>query len=724
MNIDIHSLESNLKSHFGFDSFRGTQKDVILNLLSGNDTFVIMPTGAGKSLCYQLPATILEGTALVISPLIALMKNQVDQLNAHGINASFLNSSLTKTTTNEIKKELIAGKIKLLYVAPESLNKEENLELFKKIKISFVAVDEVHCISEWGHDFRPEYRRIKSILAEISQVPIIALTATATLKVQQDIQKNLQMDNATIFKSSFRRDNLFYEVLPKINPKNKLVEFIKQRPKECGIIYCLSRKKVEEIAEFLEVNGIKALPYHAGMENKQRVAHQDAFLNEEAKIIVATIAFGMGIDKPDVRYVIHYDTPKSLEGYYQETGRAGRDGKKSHCIMFYSYSDVLKLEKFFKDKPANERDTHKLLLDEVVSFAETSLCRTKQLLHYFGEHMDDDCGFCDNCKNPKEKYDATELVLSALKICESVKQNFGIKHMVDVILGNSTQAIRTYEHQELDVFGIGKDQNKQIWTSIYRQALLNEFLEKSIEHYGVLMLTEKGKDFIKNQTSLTFFKDNEYPNTIEESVEAFDHHTEDVVNKELLGILKGLRKKVADQKSLPPYVIFQDASLEEMATTFPNTLEDLVHIQGVGLGKANKFGKPFIEIIDKFITENNIEAIHETFIKTAVKKSKNKVFIISQIDKQVPFLDISTALNISYKDLLEEIEHICHSGTKLDINYEVEQEIDEDSEEDIFTYFMEVETDNMEDAINELGEDYTEEEIKLIHIKFISELAN
>ena len=718
------NLEENLKLYFGYDTFRGNQKNIIKNLLSGNDTFVIMPTGAGKSLCYQLPAILLNGTAIIISPLIALMKNQVDQLRSYGINASYLNSSLTKTASNKIKKDTLAGETKLLYVAPESLTKEDNVNFFKQIDISFVAIDEVHCISEWGHDFRPEYRKIKTILAEFGDIPVIALTATATPKVQQDIQKNLQMEDATVFKGSFRRDNLFYEVLPKVSPKKKLVEFINDKKGECGIIYCLSRKKVEEIADFLNVNGIDARPYHAGMENARRIANQDAFLNEDVKIIVATIAFGMGIDKPDVRFVVHFDAPKSLEGYYQETGRAGRDSKPSHCLMFYNYSDILKLEKFNKDKTVSERDNNRILLEEVVSYSETSLCRTKQLLHYFGDHLDDDCGFCDNCKTPKESFDAQDSVNIALNVCLATNEKFPLKYMADIAAGNKTQNIKKYEHDQLEIFGTGKDHPLQYWISIFRQTLLMEFFEKDIEHYGILKLTKKGRDFIKSPQPIKCFKDHEFPNIIEETVETFDHHTGDTSNKELLGLLKQLRKEISIKKELPPYVLFQDSSLEEMATTFPRTIEDLTHIQGVGMGKAKKFGQPFLEVISKFADENNIESIHETFVKSSVNKSKNKVLIIHQVDKQIPLHEIADSLGLSYMKLLDEMEHICHAGTKLDITYEVEQEIDPDVEEEIFDYFMEVEDDNMEEAFEELGEDYSEEDIKLIHIKFISEIAN
>ena len=553
------SLESYLKEYFGYDTFRGNQKIVIESLLNKQDTFVIMPTGAGKSLCYQLPAIIMEGTAIVISPLIALMKNQVDQLNSHGINAKFLNSTLNKRDTKQVKEETLNGKMQLLYVAPESLTKKENILFFESVNISFVAIDEAHCISEWGHDFRPEYRKIKSIIASFNkQTPVIALTATATPKVRQDIQKNLQMEDATVFKSSFRRDNLFYEVLPKVHPKKKLIEFINNKKGQCGIIYCLSRKKVEEIADLLKVNGINALPYHAGMENNKRMANQDAFLNEQVDIIVATIAFGMGIDKPDVRFVVHFDAPKSLEGYYQETGRAGRDGRSSHCLMLYTYSDILKLEKFNKDKTVTERDNNKILLDEVVSYSENSLCRTKQLLHYFGEHLDDDCGFCDNCKNPKESFEGQEWLTLAIQTCLKVKERFGIKHMVDILLGHNNPNTKSYGHDTLDVFGKGKGKEKQFWTSVFRQALLNEFLEKDIDNYGILRVSDAGKAYLEAPHSISFFKDHEYPNVLEEAVEAFDHHTEDSHDPELLQELKNIRKDLAVEKDLPPYVIFQD----------------------------------------------------------------------------------------------------------------------------------------------------------------------
>jgi len=719
------NLELHLKNYFGYNSFRGNQKRIIENLVQGRDTFVIMPTGAGKSMCYQLPAVLLEGTAIIISPLIALMKNQVDQLRGYNIEANYLNSSLSKGAITKIKKSTIEGKIKLLYVAPESLSKEENLDFFKQINISFVAIDEVHCISEWGHDFRPEYRRIKSIIGELGNIPLIALTATATPKVQQDIQKNLQMEDATVFKGSFNRNNLFYEVLPKTSPKKKLVEFISSHQNECGIIYCLSRKKVEEIADFLNVNGIKALAYHAGMENSKRVANQDAFLHQETNIIVATIAFGMGIDKPDVRFVIHFDAPKSLEGYYQETGRAGRDGKPSHCLMLYNYSDILKLEKFNKDKTVSERDNNRILLDEVISYSETSQCRTKQLLHYFGEPLEKDCGYCDNCKNPKETFEAQDSLIKVLKTATHLHEKFGVKYVSQFIAGDGAQQIKQNNHHKDDQFGNGKtDGDTQFWLSITRQALLTEYFVKDIEHYGVIKVSKKGREFIENPHSITFYKDHEYPNTSEDVVEAFDHHTNDSSNQELLKILEKLREETAQKLNLPKYVIFQDESLKEMATTFPRTKEDLVHIQGVGQGKAEKFGEEFIKVITQFADENNIESIHETFVKSAVNKSKNKVLIIQQVDKQIPLHEIADSLGITYSELLNEMEHICHAGTKLDVNYEVEQEIDLDTEEEIYDYFMEVESDNLEEAFEELGEYYSEEDIKLIHIKFISEVAN
>ncbi len=717
-------LKNKLKEFFGYSEFRGNQEAVIKNLLAGRDTFVIMPTGAGKSMCYQLPATILEGTAIVISPLIALMKNQVDQLNAYNINAAYLNSTLNKTETNRVKAAVKDSRIKLLYVAPESLTKEENIEMLRSANISFVAIDEVHCISEWGHDFRPEYRRIKNIIQQIGDLPIIALTATATPKVQQDIQRNLHMEEADVFKSSFFRTNLYYEVLPKINAKRHLVQFVKEHNGQAGIVYCLSRKKVEELADFLKVNDVKALPYHAGLDSGQRERNQDAFLNEQADVIVATIAFGMGIDKPDVRYVVHYDAPKSLEGYYQETGRAGRDGRNSRCLMFYSYHDILKLEKFNKDKTVTERDNAKMLLEEVTAYAESAACRTRQLLHYFGEHINEDCGNCDNCKNPKETYEGQDQVELVLKTFMQTREKFGLRHAVDVIRGSKNQYVLSYNHDKLEVYGKGKDQDAHFWTSVIRQALILELLVKDIDNYGVIKLTDSGRGFIQNPYPVTLSKDHEYPEVSEQIEEEGDAPVGKSYDKILYGLLKELRKSVATRKNLPPYVIFQDQSLEEMAVAYPSSLEDMTHISGVGMGKAKKFGSEFVNLIKKYVKEHDIQVAHEVFIKSSAKKSKNKILIIQQVDKKIDLHEIAKAQGMEFDNLVEEMEHICHSGTKLNIDYYLDEILDEERQDDIYDYFMEANSDDLEEALEELGDEYTEEEIKLVHIKFISEVAN
>lgn len=723
--MEEQSLKEKLKEHFGYTSFRGNQEKVIQNLLKGNDTFVIMPTGAGKSMCYQLPAMLLDGMAIVVSPLIALMKNQVDQLQARGINAHFLNSTLTKGESNRVKKEIREGRAKLLYVAPESLTKVENIELLSSVKISFVAVDEVHCISEWGHDFRPEYRKIKSIIKEIGDFPVIALTATATPKVQIDIQKNLNMDDATVFKSSFFRKNLYYEVRPKTNSKKQLIQFLSERKGQAGIIYCLSRKKVEELAEFLQVNGFNAKPYHAGFDTHVRERNQDAFLNEDVDIIVATIAFGMGIDKPDVRFVVHFDAPKSLEGYYQETGRAGRDSKESFCLMFYSYADIIKLDKFNKDKPVTEKENARLLLDEVVSYSESSLCRTRQLLHYFGEHLDEDCGFCDNCKNPPKTFEAKDDVLAALKSIDLAGGRFGIKHIVNILRGSKSSEILSYSHDKMPTYGFGKDKDEFYWIALIRQLLVKEYIEKDIDNYGVFLLTEQGKSFIRNPTQIELTEAHHYPEEDDKEEIPENYHGENQSRDHtLFDLLKKLRKEVAKEKGLPPYVIFQEESLVEMATTFPTSMEDLSHIQGVGQGKAVKFGQAFVELIQEYVTENDISTMHDVFVKTSAKKSKNKIHIIQQIDKKIDLDEIARNLGLSFHNLVTEMEHICHSGTKLNIDYYLNDLLDEDSQEDIYNYFLEIEVDNMEEVLAELGEDYSEEEILLMHIKFISEVAN
>jgi ATP-dependent DNA helicase RecQ len=718
-------LLSKLKEVFGYSQFRGNQEAIIQNLMAGHNTFVIMPTGAGKSICYQLPAVMLEGTAIVISPLIALMKNQVDQLNALGINAQVYNSTLTKAEMLKVKKEVMNGEVKLLYVAPESLTKEETITFLRKAQISFVAIDEAHCISEWGHDFRPEYRRIKVILEQLGTMPIIALTATATPKVQIDIQKNLQMEEAHVFKSSFNRKNLYYEIRPKKDAKKQIIKYIKQHKGKSGIIYCLSRKKVEEIAELLKVNDIKALPYHAGLDADVRIHNQDAFLNEDADVIVATIAFGMGIDKPDVRYVIHYDAPKSLEGYYQETGRAGRDGLEGNCLMFYSYKDILKLEKFNKDKNVSERENARQLLFEITAFAESALCRRRQLLHYFGELLATDCGFCDNCLNPKEKIEGKELVKIALSAVAQTEERFGIAHLANVIAGVENDVIRSYKHNQLQVFAKGNDRTPEFWSSLLRQVLISEFIEKDLDDYGVLKISTKGKAFLQKPVSFSICIDHEYPedgNDEEVSTEAGPARSFD---PNLVALLKDLRKKVAKEKNLPPYVIFQDPSLEEMATVYPTTREQLGHINGVGMGKVSKFGKPFLDLIIKYVAENDIETSSEVVVKSSVDKSNIKIFVIQQIDKKIDLEDISKQKKIPMGDLISEIEHICYSGTKLNLDYYIDSILDEDRQEELKEYFLNTDTDSIAAAKEALSDDdYTEEELRLMRVKFLSEYGN
>ncbi len=721
-------VKDNLKQIFGFSQFRGNQEAIVDNILGGSNTFVIMPTGAGKSLCYQLPAVIKDGTAVVISPLIALMKNQVDQLNAFGINAYFLNSTLNKSETNKVKKEVLAGRTKLLYVAPESLTKEENVLFLKEANISFVAIDEAHCISEWGHDFRPEYRRIKSIIGQIGEsLPIIALTATATPKVQQDIQRNLQMEEADLFKSSFNRTNLYYEVRPKVKneTKKQIIKYIKGHKGKSGIIYCLSRKKVEEIASLLKVNGINAAPYHAGLEQNVRIKNQDDFLNEEVDVIVATIAFGMGIDKPDVRYVIHYDVPKSLEGYYQETGRAGRDGLEGHCLMFYRYEDIIKLDKFNKDKPVTERENAKVLLQEMAAYAESSVCRRKTLLHYFGEYMEKDCGFCDNCKHPKEKFDGKDHLLTAIETVRATNNRFNIDHIVNVIRGEQNEYMDSYGHDKLNVFGIGKDDDERHWKTVIRQAMINNFLGKDIENYGVIKITEKGLDFLQEPYSIQMSKDHDFEqmmidDTAEELTNAGKSYDEN-----LFELLKAERKKVAKSKGLPPYVIFQDPSLEEMATIYPTTRDELAQINGVGMGKVTKFGAPFLKLISTYVEENDIMTAADVVVKTSGSRSKVKISIIQQVDRKIDLDEIAENLKISMAELLQEIEQIIYSGTKLNINYYIENIMDEEREETLHDYFMNAETDNIKAALKELeDEDFAEEEIRVYRVKFISEHAN
>lgn len=722
-------VKSELKKIFGFSQFRGNQEPIVDNLLKDRNTFVIMPTGAGKSLCYQLPAVVSEGTAIVISPLIALMKNQVDQLNAIGVNAHFLNSTLTKSESNRVKSEVLAGKTKLLYVAPESLTKEENIEFLKSAKISFVAIDEAHCISEWGHDFRPEYRKIKSIVAQIApELPIIALTATATPKVQQDIQRNLHMESADLFKSSFNRTNLFYEVRAKVKneTKKQLIKFIKSHKGKSGIIYCLSRKKVEEIADLLRVNQINAAPYHAGLEASVRMKNQDDFLNEEVDVIVATIAFGMGIDKPDVRYVIHYDVPKSLEGYYQETGRAGRDGLEGHCLMFYRYEDIIKLDKFNKDKAVTERENAKILLQEMAAYAETGVCRRKFILNYFGETMEEDCGYCDNCKRERETFDGMEPLQTVLEAVKQTQERFGLDHLVNVIMGESNDYIESYKHNELPVYGKGKEESSKTWTSVIRQALVINFLEKDIENYGVLKITPKGFDFLDNPYEVDLYKDHDYEHEIQNAQPELDVSAGGVAyDEKLFELLKAERKKVARSKGLPPYVIFQDPSLEEMATLYPTTREELAQINGVGMGKVAKFGAPFLKLIANYVEENEIETASEVVVKTAGARSKVKISIIQQIDRKIDLDEIADNLNLSMDELLQEIEQIIYSGTKLNIDYYIHHIMDEEREEIVHDYFMNAESDNIQAALEELeDEDFAEDELRVYRIKFISDHAN
>ena len=720
-------LTEELKRHFGFGAFKGEQKAIIESVLAGKDTFVLMPTGGGKSLCYQLPSLLMEGTAIVISPLIALMKNQVDAMRnfseEDGV-AHFINSSLNKSAIEQVKQDILSGRTKLLYVAPESLTKEENVEFLRQVKISFYAVDEAHCISEWGHDFRPEYRRIRPIINEIGKRPLIALTATATPKVQHDIQKNLGMIDAEVFKSSFNRANLYYEVRPKdANIDREIIKFIKANEGKSGIVYCLSRKKVEEFADILKANGIKALPYHAGMESQVRSANQDAFLMEKADVIVATIAFGMGIDKPDVRYVIHYDIPKSLEGYYQETGRAGRDGGEGQCLAFYAYKDLQKREKFMQGKPVAEQEIGKQLLLETAAYAETSVCRRKVLLHYFGEeYLEDNCGNCDNCKNPKKQVEAKELLSAVLEAVSTLKEKFKADYIVNILVGNETSEIDSFKHNELEIFGSGQDEDEKTWNAVIRQALIAGYLLKDIENYGLLKITDKGKDFMDNPVSFKITKDNEFEEEVEET--PVRGGASCAVDPALYSMMKDLRKKLSKRLQVPPFVIFQDPSLEAMATTYPITLEELQNIPGVGAGKAKRYGKEFIELIKRHVEENEIERPEDLRVRTVANKSKLKVSIIQRIDRKVALDEIASSNGLEFTELLDEIEAIVYSGTRINIDYFVNDVMDEDHVEDIYEYFKDSETDDLEDAIEELGGDYTEDEIRLVRIKFLSEMAN
>ena len=724
---DMNVTEA-LKTHFGFDSFKGDQKAIIETLLSGKDVFVLMPTGGGKSLCYQLPSLMMEGTAIVISPLIALMKNQVDAMRnfseADGV-AHFINSSLNRTAIEQVKQDILSGLTKLLYVAPESLTKEENVEFLRQVKISFYAVDEAHCISEWGHDFRPEYRRIRPIINEIGKHPLIALTATATPKVQHDIQKNLGMLDATVFKSSFNRSNLYYEVRPKGKDVDReIIKYIKANEGKSGIVYCLSRKRVEEFTDILCANGIKALPYHAGMDSQARSRNQDAFLMEEADVIVATIAFGMGIDKPDVRYVIHYDIPKSLEGYYQETGRAGRDGGEGRCLAFYAYKDLQKLEKFLQGKPIIEQEIGKQLLLETAAYAESAVCRRKVLLHYFGEEFtEENCGSCDNCLTPRTTVEGKELLVTALEAIDLLRERYKAEHIVDFLMGKETADIVSYQQNEMEQFGSGQEEDDKTWNAVLRQALIAGYLTKEIENYGTLRITPQGREFMEHPTSFRVVKDKEF-----EEDEGADMPMRgsgaSAVDPALFSIMKDLRKKLSKQLDVPPFVIFQDPSLEAMATTYPVTLEELQNIPGVGSGKAKRYGTEFVALIKKYVEENEIERPEDMRVRTVANKSKLKVYIVQSIDRKVALDDIASSKGLEFSELLDEIESIVYSGTRINIDYFIFDAIDEDRVDDIYQYFKESTTDSLQEAIEELGSDYTEDEIRLVRIKFLSEMAN
>lgn len=724
---DKNQLSAEVKKFFGFDTFKGNQEDIIMNLLNEQDTFVLMPTGGGKSLCYQLPSLMMDGTAIVISPLIALMKNQVDAMRNYSAEdgiAHFLNSSLNKQAIEQVKEDVVSGKTKLLYVAPESLTKEENIEFLKTVKISFYAVDEAHCISEWGHDFRPEYRRIRPIINQIGSRPIIALTATATPKVQSDIQKNLAMTGAKVFKSSFNRENLYYEVRPKTKDVDRdIIKLIKANEGKSGIIYCLSRKKVEELAALLQVNGIKALPYHAGMDSVTRSANQDAFLLEKVDVIVATIAFGMGIDKPDVRFVIHYDIPKSLEGYYQETGRAGRDGGEGKCITFYSKKDLVKLEKFMQGKPHNEQEIGKQLLVETASYAESSICRRRQLLHYFGEDYDHpNCGNCDNCLHPKKHVEAREELCACLEVIMALKERYKLDCVADVVAGNLTPEVKSYRHDELDFFGICKDAGPRFISSVLRQGIISGYIEKDIENYGLLKVTKRGKQFLENPQSFMVVEDVDYSESDEMELPS---NGAGAIDPELFSMLKDLRKQVARRHDLPPYVIFQDPSLEAMATTYPISVDELKLIPGVGDGKAKRYGKEFVELIKRHVEENEIERPDDFRMRAVPNKSNAKIYLIQGIDRKTDLVALANSRGMDFNQLLDELESIVYSGYKINIDYYINDMMDEDIQEDIFDYFRNSETDDLQRAFDELGlEDYKEEEIRLVRIKFLSEMGN
>ena len=726
--MEIMNLKEALKANFGFDSFKGEQEEIILNVLTGKNTFVIMPTGGGKSMCYQLPALLLEGTAVVVSPLIALMKNQVDAIRNVSDNESiahFLNSSLSKTEATRVKNDIVNGKTKLLYVAPESLTKKENIEFLTSVNISFFAIDEAHCISEWGHDFRPEYRRLREIFEKISDVPIIALTATATPKVQNDIQKNLNMLDATVFKSSFNRDNLYYQIFPKKDVEKQIIRYIRSKEGKSGIIYCLSRKKVEELAELLQVNGINALPYHAGLDGATRAKHQDMFLMEDVDVIVATIAFGMGIDKPDVRFVIHHDIPKSLESYYQETGRAGRDGGEGECIAFYRYKDVEKLEKFLQGKPVAEQEIGRQLLNEIASYSETSVCRRKMILHYFGEEFDEsNCNeMCDNCKHPKEKAEGKEHVLNLLKVIDELKETQRSKHYCAFLSGKVNSDIKAYKHDEHPSFGIGKENNEHFWNAVIRQSTVAGLIAKDIETYGVLKLTDAGREFMKSPKSFMLIKERDYQVIDEEDVVTTSAKG-GVLDQALYDQLIDLRKRISKEKGIPPFVIFQEPSMRDMCFQYPTSIEELTNIQGVGNGKASRYGAPFAALIKRYVSENNIERPQDLVVKSLINKSGLKVQLIQNIDRKLPLDDIGRAQGKSVDEVIDEIESIVLSGTRVNIDYYIDEVLDEDVQEEIYDYFSEAETDDLQVAHDEFEGDYSEEELRLVRIKFMSEMAN
>ncbi|MCO5260425.1 MAG: DNA helicase RecQ [Crocinitomicaceae bacterium] len=724
--VDV-DLKNALKKYFGFDQFKGKQESIITNLLEGQNTFVIMPTGGGKSLCYQLPALLLEGTAIVVSPLIALMKNQVDAIrnvsDKEAI-AHFLNSSLTKTEVNQVKSDISAGHTKLLYVAPESLTKQEYIDFLTSVDISFFAIDEAHCISEWGHDFRPEYRRLREIFERISNVPIIALTATATPKVQYDIQKNLNMLDAVVFKSSFNRDNLYYEIRPKRDIDKQIIKYIRSNEGKSGIIYCLSRKKVEELAELLQVNGINALPYHAGLDAATRAKHQDMFLMEEASVIVATIAFGMGIDKPDVRFVIHHDIPKSIESYYQETGRAGRDGGEGNCLAFYQYKDIEKLEKFLQGKPVAEQEIGKQLLNEIVSYAETSVCRRKFILHYFGEGFNEEncnCN-CDNCKHPKERFEGQDFVQDMLQAIVDLGEVQKAKHICSFISGKVTSEIKSYKHDQLENFGLGKEKDEHFWNAVIRQSLVGGLLYKEIESYGIIKLTDKGKEFLNHPTSFMLIKEHDYSDDEDDTIVASGKGA--VLDENLYNHLIDLRKSISKQKGIPPFVIFQEPSLRDMCFQYPITIDELTNIQGVGNGKATRYGAPFISLIKSYVEENDIERPQDMVVKSLVNKSGLKVQLIQNIDRKLPLEDIGRSQGKTLEEIIDEIEAIVASGTRVNINYYIDDILDTENQEEIYNYFKEAETDDLIEAYNEFDGDYSEEELRIMRIKFMSEMGN